>query len=200
VARRNSARNKSDDALNPRQTRFCEEYVVDLDAHQAAARAGYSAKTAVSQGHRLLQNAKVQKKIQQLKMIRSDAIDSRAEDVIREVALLAHSDIADFINIDENGICSPKPFTQLKPGQSKCIQKIKQRRTVRKARDGSGDTIEESTFEFALWDKPRCLDLEGQYHTIWNQKSQELPEEAAATLLGNIADALEGRHGSSAPA
>lgn len=188
------------DDLNPRQLRFCEEYVVDLDSHQAAARAGYSAKTAVSQGHRLLQNAKVQKKIQQLKMIRSDAVASRAEDVIREIALLAHSDIADFLNIDTDGNVTPKPFNQLKLGQSRCIQKIKQRRTVRRVRGGKeGEEIVETVFEFALWDKPKCLDLEGQYHTIWNQKETGMGEEQAADLLTRVAEAIEGRDGSSDP-
>lgn len=132
-------------------------------------------------------------------MIRSDAVASRAEDVIREIALLAHSDIADFLVIDANGIATPKPFHLLKPGQSKCIQRIKQRRVVRKANDKSGDTIEESTFEFSLWDKPKCLDLEGQYHTIWNQKESGLGEEDAVDLLTRVAEAMEGRDGSSDP-
>lgn len=45
--------------LNPQQERFCAEYVVDYNATQAAKRAGYSEKTAYSQGNRLLKNAEV---------------------------------------------------------------------------------------------------------------------------------------------
>ena len=40
--------------LTPKQTRFVDEYLVDLNATQAATRAGYSAKTANEQGSRLL--------------------------------------------------------------------------------------------------------------------------------------------------
>ena len=40
--------------LNPKQKRFVAEYLVDLNATQAAIRAGYSKKTARSQGQRLL--------------------------------------------------------------------------------------------------------------------------------------------------
>lgn len=44
-------------ALNDKQQRFCDEYLIDLNATQAAIRAGYSKKTAYSQGQRLLKHA-----------------------------------------------------------------------------------------------------------------------------------------------
>jgi phage terminase small subunit len=50
--------------LNPKQRRFVDEYLVDLNAKQAAIRAGYSPKTAESQGSRLLSHAKVSEAIQ----------------------------------------------------------------------------------------------------------------------------------------
>jgi phage terminase small subunit len=46
-------------ALTAKQERFVAEYLIDLNATQAAIRAGYSAKTAEQQGARLLGNAKV---------------------------------------------------------------------------------------------------------------------------------------------
>lgn len=42
------------DALNDRQKRFCDEYLIDCNATQAAIRAGYSPKTAKQIGQRLL--------------------------------------------------------------------------------------------------------------------------------------------------
>ena len=45
--------------LRAKQQRFVEEYLVDLNATQAAIRSGYSKKTAEQQGNRLLGNAKV---------------------------------------------------------------------------------------------------------------------------------------------
>lgn len=50
-------------ALRDKRARFAEEYVVDLNATQAAIRAGYSAKTASSQGERLLRNVEIQRAI-----------------------------------------------------------------------------------------------------------------------------------------
>lgn len=49
----------SENELTARQARFVEEYLVDLNATQAAIRAGYSERTAESQGSRLLRNVKV---------------------------------------------------------------------------------------------------------------------------------------------
>lgn len=49
--------------LTPRQQRFVSEYLIDLNATQAAIRAGYSEKTAAEQASRLLTNVKVQETI-----------------------------------------------------------------------------------------------------------------------------------------
>ena len=46
--------------LTPKQHRFVTEYLVDLNASQAALRAGYSPRTAPQQGSRLLKNVEVQ--------------------------------------------------------------------------------------------------------------------------------------------
>ena len=50
--------------LRERQKRFVEEYLVDLNATQAAIRAGYSEQTAYSIGQRLLKKVEVQEAIQ----------------------------------------------------------------------------------------------------------------------------------------
>lgn len=42
--------------MTDKQARFCEEYMIDLNATQAAIRAGYSPKTAQEQSARLLSN------------------------------------------------------------------------------------------------------------------------------------------------
>lgn len=54
-------------SLNEKQLRFCEEYIVDFNATQAAIRAGYSDKSAYSQAHDLLKKHEVQERIAELK-------------------------------------------------------------------------------------------------------------------------------------
>lgn len=52
--------------LNEKQYRFVQEYIVDYNATQAAIRAGYSPKTAYSNGQRLLKHAEVQAAIKEI--------------------------------------------------------------------------------------------------------------------------------------
>ncbi len=71
--------------LTPKQQRFVEEYLVDLNATQAAIRAGYSAKSAHVEGSRLLTNAKVAAAISAAKRERSEATKIDAEYVLRKL-------------------------------------------------------------------------------------------------------------------
>ncbi len=61
--------------LTAKQERFCQEYVIDLNATQAAIRAGYSEKTAKEQGSRLLTNVNLQKRITKLQKERFEKDD-----------------------------------------------------------------------------------------------------------------------------
>lgn len=58
--------------LTAKQARFVEEYLIDLNATQAAKRAGYSEKTARAQGNRLLTNVDVEHAIQEAMKARSE--------------------------------------------------------------------------------------------------------------------------------
>ncbi|CAH9016617.1 putative Terminase small subunit, partial [Vibrio phage 137E35-1] len=70
--------------LNDQRERFCEEYIIDLNATAAAIRAGYSKKTARSQGQRLLTNVDIQARIQELKAARSDRTGLSADWVMEQ--------------------------------------------------------------------------------------------------------------------
>ena len=59
-------------ALTPKQARFVEEYLIDLNATQAAIRAGYSARTAEQQGTRLLRYAQVSQAVSEAQQTRSE--------------------------------------------------------------------------------------------------------------------------------
>lgn len=57
--------------LNAKQVRFCEEYLIDLNATQAAVRAGYSVKTAKQMGSENLSKPDIAEYIAELKQDRS---------------------------------------------------------------------------------------------------------------------------------
>ena len=54
---------KKKSKLNARQKRFVTEYLIDMNATQAAIRAGYSKKTAYSQGQRLLKHVEIKSQL-----------------------------------------------------------------------------------------------------------------------------------------
>lgn len=78
--------------LTDKQKRFVEEYLVDLNATQAAIRAGYSEKTAMEQGYQLLQKTSVQKAIEEAQNKRLERIQISQDEVIRR--LIENADIA----------------------------------------------------------------------------------------------------------
>ena len=71
--------------LTPKQAMFVKEYLLDLNATQAATRAGYSARTANEQGARLLANASVQAEIQKAMALRSERTDIDGDYVLRTI-------------------------------------------------------------------------------------------------------------------
>lgn len=62
----------SNGTLTPKQQRFVEEYLIDLNATQAAIRTGYSAKTANEQASRLLANVKIAAAVAEAMKTRAD--------------------------------------------------------------------------------------------------------------------------------
>ncbi len=87
--------------LTDRQARFCEEYLIDLNATQAAIRAGYSEKTANEQGARLLANVSVQEKIAELKAERAKRTEMTQDSVIQELAAVARAEIKGVRAVDK---------------------------------------------------------------------------------------------------
>lgn len=82
-------------AISPKQQAFVDEYLVDLNATQAAIRAGYSVKTAGQIGHELLKKPEIQGAIQvrRLKMQETTAITP--ESVLRRWWEIANADAAE---------------------------------------------------------------------------------------------------------
>lgn len=69
--------------LTAKQQRFVDEYLIDLNATQAAIRAGYSEKTARSQGQRLLTNVDIARVIKKAQSAISERNLVTQDDVIR---------------------------------------------------------------------------------------------------------------------
>ena len=79
--------------LTPKQQRFVAEYLVDLCASAAAARAGYSAKTAGQIGLELLKKPEIAAAIAEAQRARSERTQITADRVLQELARLAFFDL-----------------------------------------------------------------------------------------------------------
>lgn len=83
-------------ALTEKQKRFVAEYLVDLNATQAAIRAGYSEKTAEQMGYQLLQKTSVQKAVQIAMKDRQQRTEITQDRVLDELGKVAFSKAADY--------------------------------------------------------------------------------------------------------
>src|SRR5438046_2505270 len=132
--------------LTPRQRKFAEEYGVDLNATQAAIRAGYSPKTAEQQGPRLLGYAQVQGAMVAARAKASAKVEITVERVLREVLHLGTSDIGEVLEAVGWGHLIQQAPAHVR----RAIASVKVKRYV----EGKGeDAREVELVEFRLWPK-----------------------------------------------
>lgn len=140
-------------ALNVKQQRFVDEYLIDLNATQAALRAGYSPLTSYAQGARLLKHAEVAKAIaeRQGKLIEKTGITQ--ERVLNELALIGFSNMQDYMRVGYDG--DPTlDWSNLTREQAAALSEV----TVDEYKDGRGeDARDVKRVKFKLSDKQNAL-------------------------------------------
>lgn len=163
------------DNLTVKQRMFVEEYLIDLNATQAAIRAGYSAKTADQQGSRMLANVKVQQAIAERMAVRSKRTGVNQDRVVLELAKIAFVRMTDVV--DSNG--------RIKQDASEddlsCIESIK----YKESDNEYGGSVER---EVKVASKLKALELLGKHLGMWNDK---LDVNMTAPIVISGADALE---------
>nr|DAI64110.1 MAG TPA: Terminase small subunit [Caudoviricetes sp.] len=165
-------------ALTDKQKRFCDEYLIDLNATQAAIRAGYSPKTAEQTASRLLRNVKVQEYIAKRQKELSRSTEITQERVIKELALIAFSNNADYAHVvekkmqveaggalvdvlDKDG--KPVMYRTVEPVLTEELTEEQKRAlaVIKKGRDG---------LEVKSCDKVKALELLGKHLGIFTDK------------------------------
>lgn len=156
--------------LTPKQERFCEEYLIDLNATQAAIRAGYSANTAREQGAQNLSKLNIQEKIAELKAERSKRTEITQDRVVKELAAMAFANVTDYARV-EGGLVFITPTAELTPTQQAAIVGIKQTQ--------AGIEIKLS--------KDRALEMLGRHLGMFNDKLEL--SGAVANPYANLTEA-----------
>lgn len=95
--------------LNPRQARFVDEYLIDLNGTQAAIRSGYSKNTAAEQASDLLRHPKIAAAVAAGQARRSKRTEISQDRVLQELAKIAFVDVRKAVRwgrspIGDNGI------------------------------------------------------------------------------------------------
>lgn len=90
--------------MTNKQKMFCQEYIIDFNATQAAIRAGYSKKSARLIGHENITKLYIQAEINKQIDKRIERVEVRQDRIIYELAKIAFADIGNFVDIDGDKI------------------------------------------------------------------------------------------------
>ncbi len=149
--------------LTAKQRVFVEEYLVDLNATQAAIRAGYSKKTAQRIGSENLSKPLVAEAIQKAMEKRSERTEITADAVLEELAKLGFSNMKDYAAVMSDGSGMHLDLSELTRDQAAAIKSIKS--TTTKIGEG---LVSEST-ELKLADKKPSLELLGKHLELFTE-------------------------------
>nr|WP_038289860.1 terminase small subunit [Acetivibrio straminisolvens] len=144
--------------MTDKQQRFIEEYLIDLNATQAAIRAGYSPKTAKEIGSENLSKPNIRARIEQAMAERSKRTGINQDRVLRELARIAFVNAADVINFDSATIAEGAS-----EDDTAAIASVK----VKTIPTPDGEGIER---EIRLADKLKALELCGKHLGMFNDK------------------------------
>lgn len=156
-------------SLTNKQKVFCAEYLKDLNATQAAIRAGYSKKTARNIASEYLAKPNIQKRIKKLMEERSERTKINQDMVLKELAIIGFSDIKDICEIEEGGMIVLKTFEKIAEEKTKSIKAIKEDRIIRETAKGDEMVVHDKV-RYELWDKPKCLELIGKHLGMFTDK------------------------------
>lgn len=171
--------------LTAKQSLFCREYLIDLNATQAAIRAKYSKKTARQIGADNLSKVVIQSELSRLNKNRFKKIENKGEKVIQELEALAHSSINDIAETkeyeekDKDGkVTAIKKYTEIRP-----LDEMKNTGAISSIKQGKHG------IEVKMWDKNKSLEALAKHHNLFKDNN----EAFASKLKNETTEELERR-------
>ena len=144
--------------LTDKQAAFVAEYLVDLNATQAAIRAGYSERTAYRIGAELLQKTSVAEAIAAGQAKRAQRVEITADRVVAELAKIAFADPRDLMEWGPDGI-TLKSSSELTEEQAASVAEVSETTT----KDGG-------SLKLKKHDKVKALELLGRHMGMFKDK------------------------------
>jgi phage terminase small subunit len=160
-------------ALTPKQQRFVDEYLVDLNATQAAIRAGYSAKTANRIATENLSKLDIQAAIAERQKALQAKVEITQEMVIRELAKIAFGDQRRVMAWGPDGV-KLRPSSDLTPDEAAVVSEVSETVTA------AGGSLKVKTH-----DKVGALKLLGEMMGFFKQKVELTGKDGAPLIPSN---------------
>lgn len=167
-----------EEGLSIEHQAFCEEYLMCMNATKAYLKVypDSSREAAWSSGSRLLGIAKVSEEIKRLRKERSERCTVEADDIIKELKLLAFSDMEDYVEFGPTGV-TLKEISELPPEMSRAIAKVSHHLGA----EGAG------IVEFKLHDKrPALVDIGKHIGMFPNKHELELPQGLTVNISSKL--------------
>lgn len=164
-------------ALTKKQKRFVEEYLVDLNATQAAIRAGYSPDTAREIGCENLTKPNIKKAIDKAMAELSRRTGVTQDRIIRELAKIAFLNPADVIDVETAQVLDTVAREDMA-----CIQSVKHKCS-------DGEDYSSSEHEVRFYDKQKALELLGKHLGMFKDKVEidgNIRSEKLSDVLSQI--------------
>lgn len=165
--------------LTDKQELFAREYLKDLNATQAAIRAGYSEKTAQEQSSRLLSNVMVQERITSLKSERNEEVGIDAFYVLRRLVEIDKMDVLDIVKDD----LSLKPVSEWPPSWRRYISGFDVAEMFENSGEGGSRELAGILKKIKWPDKVKNLELLGKHVTVQAFKENVKTEHAGSIGL-----------------
>lgn len=160
--------------LTPKQERFVEEYLVDLNATQAAIRAGYSAKTANRIAQQLLTKLDIQQAVAKAQAKRSARTEITQDRVLKELARIAFLDPRKVFKWGPKGV-TLLDSDKLSDDAAATISEVSESITE------SGGSIKGK-----VYDKQKALELLGKHLGMFTEKVQVDLHVTPAAILEEV--------------
>ena len=159
--------------LTDKQKMFCKEYLIDLNATQAAIRAGYSKKTASVIANENLIKPYIQNRITELKESRSNRIEMTSDGVLKELKNWVQGDYTDLMML------TAKQIKELAPEIRRLITGFK--RTTRRI---PGTDEEEIQIEIKFIDKIKAMEMISKHIGFYEKDNSQSNKQPIIISLG----------------
>lgn len=164
---------KAKNSLTPKQKKFGDEFLIDLNGTKAAIRAGYSEKNADKIASQLLDKTRVREYIEGRMKGLEEKTGITQEKVLKELAAVAFADVTDYAQIIE------KPLEIIDEGQTftlkmqRCVEPVLTKNLTETQRKALASIKEgRNGIEIKTHDKLKALQMLGDYLSLFTDKER----------------------------